>query len=135
MEGQLNQQEEKEVLDKDCFMECMRSIVRKMNQQEKMIKLLVDDMNMRNHEGVLYLRGERMYSTQELIDKLHICRRSITNYRKDGELAYILLRNKAYHRESDVIRFIQENSDKVDKRWAEEFLTETSKNGETIANR
>lgn len=135
MEGQLNQQEEKEVLDKDCFMECMRSIVRKMNQQEKMIKLLVDDMNMRNHEGVLYLRGERMYSTQELIDKLHICRRSITNYRKDGELTYILLRNKAYHRESDVIRFIQENSDKVDKRWAEEFLTETSKNGDTIANR
>ena len=135
MEGQLNQQEEKEVLDKDCFMECMRSIVRKMNQQEKMIKLLVDDMNMRNHEGVLYLRGERMYSTQELIDKLHICRRSITNYRKDGELAYILLRNKAYHRESDVIRFIQENSDKVDKRWAEEFLTETSKNGDMIAHR
>ena len=76
-----------------------------------------------------------MYSTQELIDKLHICRRSITNYRKDGELAYILLRNKAYHRESDVIRFIQENSDKVDKRWAEEFLTETTKNGDTIANR
>jgi len=135
MEGQLNQQEEKEVLDKDCFMECMRSIVRKMNQQERMIKLLVDDMNMRNHEGVLYLRGERMYSTQELIDKLHICRRSITNYRKDGELAYILLRNKAYHRESDVIRFIQENSDKVDKRWAEEFLTETTKNGDIIANR
>ena len=135
MEGQLIQQEEKEVLDKDCFMECMRSIVRKMNQQEKMIKLLVDDMNMRNHEGVLYLRGERMYSTQELIDKLHICRRSITNYRKDGELAYILLRNKAYHRESDVIRFIQENSDKVDKRWAEEFLTETSKNGDMIAHR
>ena len=130
MEGQLNQQEEKEVLDKDCFMECMRSIVRKMNQQEKMIKLLVDDMNMRNHEGVLYLRGERMYSTQELIDRLHICRRSITNYRKDGELPYILLRNKAYHRESDVIRFIQENSDKVDKRWAEEFLTETTKNGD-----
>ena len=135
MESQLNQQEEKEVLDKDCFMECMRSIVRKMNQQEKMIKLLVDDMNMRNHEGVLYLRGERMYSTQELIDKLHICRRSITNYRKDGELVYILLRNKAYHRESDVIRFIQENSNKVDKRWAEEFLTETTKNGDMIANR
>lgn len=135
MEGQLNQQEEKEVLDKDCFMECMRSIVRKMNQQERMIKLLVDDMNMRNHEGVLYLRGERMYSTQELIDRLHICRRSITNYRKDGELPYILLRNKAYHRESDVIRFIQENSDKVDKRWAEEFLTETTKNGDMIANR
>ena len=135
MEGQLNQQEEKEVLDKDCFMECMRSIVRKMNQQEKMIKLLVDDMNMRNHEGVLYLRGERMYSTQELIDRLHICRRSITNYRKDGELPYILLRNKAYHRESDVIHFIQENSDKVDSRWAEEFLTETMKNGDMIANR
>lgn len=135
MEGQTIQQEEKEMLDKDCFMECMRSIVKKMNQQEKMIKLLVDDLNMRNHEGVFYLRGERMYSTQELIDRLHICRRSITNYRMDGRLPYILLRNKAYHRESDVIRFVQENSDKVDKRWAEEFLTETTKNGDILANK
>ena len=135
MEVQTIQQEEKEMLDKDSFMECMRSIVKKMNQQEKMIRLLVDDLNMRHHEGMLYLRGERMYSTQELIDRLHICRRSITNYRKGGELSYILLRNKAYHRESDVIRFIQENSDKLDKRWAEEFLTETTKNGDSIANR
>ena len=55
----MNQQEGKEILDKDCFMECMRSIVKKMNQQEQMIKLLVDDLNMRHHEGVLYLRGER----------------------------------------------------------------------------
>ena len=70
-----------------------------------------------------------------MIDRLHICRRSITNYRKGGELSYILLRNKAYHRESDVIRFIQENSDKLDKRWAEEFLTETTKNGDILANR
>ena len=54
MEVQTNQQEEKEMLDKDCFMECMRSIVKKMNQQEKMIRLLVDDLNMRHHEGVLY---------------------------------------------------------------------------------
>ena len=135
MEVQTNQQEEKEMLDKDSFMECMRSIVKKMNQQEKMIRLLVDDLNMRHHEGMLYLRGERMYSTQELIDRLHICRRSITNYRKGGELSYILLRNKAYHRESDVIRFIQENSDKLDKRWAEEFLTETTRNGDILANR
>jgi len=135
MEQQITQQEEKEVLDKDCFMECMRSIVKKMNQQEKMIKLLVDDLNMRNHESVLYLRGERMYSTQELIDRLHICRRSITNYRMEGRLPHILLRNKAYHRECDVIRFVQENSDKVDKRWAEEFLTETMKNGDILANR
>ena len=86
MEGLTNVQGEKEMLDKDSFMECMRSIVKKMNRQEQMIKLLVDDMNMRNHKGVLYLRGERMYSTQELIDRLHICRRSITNYRKDGAL-------------------------------------------------
>ena len=135
MEEMTNLQGEKEMLDKDSFMECMRSIVKKMNKQEQMIKLLVNDMNMRNHEGVLYLRGERMYSTQELIDRLHICRRSITNYRKNGELPYILLRNKAYHRENDVIRFIQENSDKVDKHLAEEFLTETTKNGDTIANR
>lgn len=53
MEEMTNLQGEKEMLDKDSFMECMRSIVKKMNKQEQMIKLLVDDMNMRNHEGVL----------------------------------------------------------------------------------
>ncbi len=135
MEGQMNQQETKEMLDKDCFMECMRSIVRKMNQQEQMIKLLVDDMNMRSHEGILYLRGERIYSTQDLMDRLHICRRSISNYHKEGILPCILLRNKAYHRESDVVRFLETHSEKVSPKWAASFLDKTAKNGEMFADK
>ena len=69
-----NLQEEKEVLDKDFFLECMRAVIKKINQQEQLMQLLVDDMNMRNHEGALYLRGERMYSTKDLMNRLHLRR-------------------------------------------------------------
>jgi len=122
-----SQQEEKELLDKDCFMECMRSIVKKMNQQEQMIKLLVDDLNMRNHEGTLYLRGERIYDTNELINILRICKRTLYRYRSIGDLPFIMLHNKAYYQESDIIRLIHLHSDKVDKKSAEEFLQKVTK--------
>ena len=48
--------DEKDTLDKAFFVDCMKSVVRKMQRQEEMIQLLVDDLKIRNHEGVLYLR-------------------------------------------------------------------------------
>ena len=128
MNGENNLQEEKETLDKELFLDCMRSIVKKMNHQEQLIKILVDDLNMRNHEGMLYLRGERMYNTGDLIDRLHICKRSISHYRKTGDLPYILLRNKAYYKESDVVSLVQHFSEKFDKKAAGDFLAQAKVN-------
>ena len=51
------EKQQSEVLDKDFFLECMRSVVKRMQKQEQMIQVLVDDLRMRNHEGVLYLRS------------------------------------------------------------------------------
>ena len=123
-----NLQEEKEVLDKDFFLECMRAVIKKMNQQEQLMQLLVDDMNMRNHEGVLYLRGERMYSTKDLMNRLHLGKRTLDRYRKSGNLPFILLHNKAYYKESDVVNMIHRYSNKLDKKAAGNFLAQAKVN-------
>ena len=123
-----NLQEEKEVLDKDFFLECMRAVIKKMNQQEQLMQLLVDDMNMRNHEGVLYLRGERMYSTKDLMNRLHLGKRTLDRYRKSGNLPFILLHNKAYYKESDVVNMIHRYSYKLDKKAAGNFLAQAKVN-------
>lgn len=123
-----NLQEEKEVLDKDFFLECMRTVIKKINQQEQLMQLLVDDMNMRNHEGVLYLRGERMYSTRDLMNRLHLSKRTLDRYRKSGDLPFILLHNKAYYKEGDVVNMIHRYSDKLDKKAAGDFLAQAKVN-------
>ena len=127
-------EESKEVLDKEFFVDCMKSVVKKIQRQEQMIQLLVDDLKMRNHEGVLYLRGERMYCTQELIDGLGVCRRTIHRYRKDGELPYIILRNAAYYKESDVVEIIKRYANTLDRKTIEAFMAGMkTKNGDFIA--
>jgi len=95
------EKQQSEVLDKDFFLECIRSVVKRMQKQEQMIQVLVDDLRMRNHKGVLYLRGERMYSTQELANSLRISRKTLMRYRNAGNLPYIILRNSAYYKETD----------------------------------
>ena len=131
-----NTEEGKETLDKDFFVDCMKTVVRKIQKQEQMIQLLVDDLKMRNHEGLLYLRGERMYSTQELIDGLGVCRRTIHRYRKDGELPYIILRNAAYYKESDVVEIIKRYANTLDKKTIEAFMAGmNTKNSDFIATK
>ena len=123
-----NTEEGKETLDKDFFVDCMKSVVRKIQKQEQMIQLLVDDLKMRSHEGLLYLRGERMYSTKDLMNRLHLSKRTLDRYRKSGDLPFILLHNKAYYKESDVVKMIHRYSDKLDKKAAGDFLTQATVN-------
>ena len=128
MDEEKNLQEEKEMLDKDLFLDCMRKLVKKMNQQEQLIQVLVDDLKMRNHEGVLYLRGERMYSTRDVTQRLRICERTMDRIRKSGELPFIMLHNKAYYKESDIITLIENTSKKIDRKAAGEFLAQAKVN-------
>lgn len=129
--------QQSEPLDKDFFLDCMRNVVKKMQRQEQMIQILVDDLKLRNHEGLLFLRGERMYSTQELMNSLRISRKTLMRYRNAGELPYIILRNSAYYKESDVEKLITRFGSRLDKKTVEEFIANMNKsrNGESIANR
>ena len=129
--------QQSEPLDKDFFLDCMRSVVKKMLRQEQMIQILVDDLKLRNHEGLLFLRGERMYSTQELMNSLRISRKTLMRYRNAGELPYIILRNSAYYKESDVEKLITRFGSRLDKKAVEEFFANMNKNknGDSIANK
>ena len=135
--NQTKEVQQNEPLDKDFFLDCMRSVVKKMQRQEQMIQMLVDDLKLRNHEGLLFLRGERMYSTQELINSLRISRKTLMRYRNAGELPYIILRNSAYYKESDVEKLITRFGSRLDKKAVEEFIANMNKNknGDSIANR
>ena len=135
--NQTKEVQQGEPLDKDFFLDCMRSVVKKMQRQEQMIQILVDDLKLRKHEGLLFLRGERMYSTQELINSLRISRKSLMRYRNAGELPYIILRNSAYYKESDVEKLITRFGSRLDKKAVEEFIANmnTNKHGDSIANR
>ena len=106
----------------------MRTVIKKMHQQEQLMQQLVDAIIKQNHEGSLYLRGERMYSTKDLMNRLHLSKRTLDRYRKSGDLPFILLHNKAYYKESDVVKMIHRYSDKLDKKAAGDFLTQAKVN-------
>ena len=53
-------------IDTEIFESFMKSVTERLTRQEKMIQMLVDDLNERNKDGKLYIRGERMYDSIHL---------------------------------------------------------------------
>ena len=57
--------------------------------------------------------GEKLYDNYDLCRMLHISKRTLQRYRTQYGLPYKMLNQKAFYRESDVLRFIEENFDKL----------------------
>ena len=112
-----------EPLDKDTFVNCMQKMINRMGQQEQLLKILVDDLQERNKDGNLYLRGERLYNNRDLVKILKTSMRSLQRYRTKGLLPFMMLRNMSYYKESDVVKLLEGNNDIVcDKKAAQVFL-------------
>ena len=112
-----------EPLDKDTFVNCMQKMINRMGQQEQLLKILVDDLQERNKDGNLYLRGERLYNNRDLVKILKTSMRSLQRYRTKGLLPFMMLRNMSYYRESDVVKLLESDNDIVcDKKAAQVFL-------------
>ena len=112
-----------EPLDKDTFVNCMQKMINRMGQQEQLLKILVDDLQERNKDGNLYLRGERLYNNRDLMKILKTSMRSLQRYRTKGLLPFMMLRNMSYYRESDVVKLLESDNDIVcDKKAAQVFL-------------
>ena len=112
-----------EPLDKDTFVNCMQKMINRMGQQEQLLKILVDDLQERNKDGNLYLRGERLYNNRDLVKILKTSLRSLQRYRTKGLLPFMMLRNMSYYKESDVVKLLEGNNDIVcDKKAAQVFL-------------
>ena len=112
-----------EPLDKDTFVNCMQKMINRMGQQEQLLKILVDDLQERNKDGNLYLRGERLYNNRDLVKILKTSMRSLQRYRTKGLLPFMMLRNMSYYRECDVVKLLEGDNDIVcDKKAAQIFL-------------
>lgn len=112
-----------EPLDKDTFVNCMQKMINRMGQQEQLLKILVDDLQERNKDGDLYLRGERLYNNRDLVKILKTSMRSLQRYRTKGLLPFMMLRNMSYYKESDVVKLLESDNDIVcDKKAAQVFL-------------
>ena len=66
-------------------------------------------------EATRMLNGERLYDNQDLCLMLQVSKRSLQRYRSIGILPYMMLRQKAYYKESDVERFLAEHLDEIKK--------------------
>ncbi|KAA6299988.1 MAG: hypothetical protein EZS26_003506 [Candidatus Ordinivivax streblomastigis] len=56
--------------------------------------------------------GERLYDNQDLCLLFNVCKRTLQRYRTLGWLPYKRMDQKAYYRESDVKKFIEERASK-----------------------
>lgn len=110
-------------IDTEIFESFMKSVTERLTRLEKMIQMLVDDLNERNKDGKLYIRGERMYDSIELQKTLLMGKRTLQRYRTSGQLPYIKLRRTCYYRESDVVRLLEEDGKYFDQRAKDRFLT------------
>ena len=112
-----------EPLDKETFVNCMQKMINRMGQQEQLLKILVDDLQEKNKDGNLYLRGERLYNNRDLVKMLKTSMRSLQRYRTKGLLPFMMLRNMSYYRESDVVKLLESDNDIVcDKKAVQVFL-------------
>ena len=112
-----------EPLDRETFVNCMQKVMNRMGQQEKMLNILVDDLHERSKDGILFFRGERLYNNKDLGKMLKMSIRTLQRHRTNGLLPYLMLRNKAYYKESDVVKLLESDADIIcDKAAVQVFL-------------
>ena len=116
-------------MDRETFDQFVKVVTDRLNRQEELIKVLVDDLRERNKEGKLYIRGERMYDSMELQKMLMMGERTLQRYRTTGELPYFKLHRTCYHRESDVVNLINKKGKYFNKKATGQFLAQVSDNG------
>ena len=56
--------------------------------------------------------GERLFDNQDICFMLHICKRTLQRYRTLGWLPYLRIDQRAYYKESDVKKFIEEQANR-----------------------
>ncbi len=59
-----------------------------------------------NLKEMKFWNGERLFDNQDLCIMLQVSKRSLQRYRSLGLLPYLMLRQKTYYKESDVVRFL-----------------------------
>lgn len=84
-------------------------IVRFFKSLESMLEGL--EKMVRNHKSTL--NGERYLTDTEVSLRLKVSRRTLQDYRTNGQIPYIQLRGKVLYRESDIEKMLSENHRKA----------------------
>lgn len=61
---------------------------------------------LKNLKEIKFWEGERLFDNQDLCIMLQVSKRSLQRYRSLGLLPYLMLRQKTYYKESDVVQFL-----------------------------
>lgn len=95
------------------------SIMERLDRQERLLEDIrhnrLAEHPAEDTEAAKRLNGERLYDNQDLCLMLQVSKRSLQRYRSIGILPYMMLRQKAYYKESDVERFLSEHLDEIRK--------------------
>ncbi len=92
-------------------------IMERLDRQEQLLEEIRDNRQAEHpaevSEATKLPDGERLYDNQDLCLMLQVSKRSLQRYRSIGILPYMMLRQKAYYKESDVERFLAEHLDEI----------------------
>lgn len=75
----------------------------------KKIDQAIADTKMITEQYRPSIMGERYYTGEEIMEKLHLSKRTLQNYRDDGTLPYTKIGDKILYRNSDIARILEEN--------------------------
>ncbi|MDL2243290.1 helix-turn-helix domain-containing protein [Bacteroidales bacterium OttesenSCG-928-J19] len=93
-------------LDKDYFEDWMQRLLHLLEEIKKQQKAPKEEVQ------ILLPDGDRLLDNHDLCRMLNLSKRTLQHYRSTGELPYEMIRHKTYYRESEVLKFIEDNFDR-----------------------
>lgn len=97
------------LLEKDYFDSWMHRILAALDRIE------TNQKPVKSLKYPIIENGEKLYDNYDLCQMLHISKRTLQRYRTQYGLPYKMLNQKAFYKESDVLRFMHENFEKLKK--------------------
>ena len=97
------------LLEKEYFDIWMRRLIEVLERIEQTQK------PPKQQEYPVLQNGEKLYDNFDLCRMLHVSKRTLQRYRTQYGLPYQMLNQKVFYKESDVLRFIHEHFDEIQK--------------------
>jgi hypothetical protein len=93
-------------IDSNDFERWMKRIMERFDTMESLLEKPDE------RKQTLTVDGEKLFDNQDMCFMLNICKRTLQRYRTLGWLPYLRIDQRAYYKESDVKKFIEERAEK-----------------------
>lgn len=94
------------------FKEQFAQIMERLDDHSRILSVILqhtgteEEAIRENLKEMKFWNGERLFDNQDLCIMLQVSKRSLQRYRSLGLLPYLMLRQKTYYKESDVVQFL-----------------------------